>query len=387
MISPMQHYDAVIVGAGSMGMAAGSFLARQGVKTLLVDAFDPPHDKGSHHGDTRIIRHAYGEGRQYVPLALRAHQLWNELEQASGQRLLHQTGVLSVASAGSPFLDETIASAKEFSLPIQIMDAHEIQRNWPGITVPEDFTGCFETSSGVLFSEDCIRAYRKLAVDYGARVLVNTAVTDLVIEQHGAIIKTDEAAFTADKLIVCAGAWTGGIMSAIGLPLQPMRKTVAWFEAEEALFQSQKFPAFLFTLAEEQYYGFPSFNGSGVKIGRHDAGQPVDPEQPLLPFGSLPEDEGGMRHFLQTFMPKAAGVLKQGRVCKYTLTPDEHFIIDQHPNYSHVIIASGFSGHGFKFASVVGEILSQLVLHGKTEQDISCFSISRPAVQQPLSWL
>jgi N-methyl-L-tryptophan oxidase len=380
----MSHFDAIVIGAGTMGMAAGYFLAKNRVNTLLIDAFDPPHTNGSHHGDTRIIRHAYGEGRQYVPLVLRAHTLWRELEQECNRRLFHQTGVLSVGMQDSKFIHNVITSAQKFSLPLHVLTADEIHDQWPGISIPDGFVGCLETASGVLLSEECIRAYRRLAVEYGAKLLCNTRVNDITFLQNGVSIRTNEAYYTADKLIVCSGAWSGKIMFSLNLLLQPLRKVVAWFEANETLYNSNVFPAFIFDLKDEHYYGFPSFGGCGIKIGRHDGGQPVDPDQINREFGIYLEDERDVRRFLQSYMPYAAGKLKQGRVCLYTRTPDDHFIIDRHPEYSHVTIAAGFSGHGFKFASVVGEILCDLTIKGHTEHDISMFSIRRPSLKQKI---
>ncbi|WP_141432266.1 N-methyl-L-tryptophan oxidase [Bacillus sp. 03113] len=381
-----KHYDVIIVGAGSMGMAAGYYLAKQGINTLLVDSFDPPHVNGSHHGDTRIIRHAYGEGREYVPLAIRAQTLWYELEKEANQKVFHQTGVLGFGPKGSAFIDEAIASANEYSLQLEILQGTEIMERWPGITLPEDYLGCFEPASGVLFSEDCIRAYRKLAIESGATLLTNTQVEDIDIHESSSTIHTASGSYSADKLIISGGAWNKKILSSLklDLPLQPKRQTVGWFESDEALYQSSVFPAFFVDMPIGIYYGFPSFDGAGLKIGRHDFGQDIDPDTINREFGIYPEDEDYIRNFLKTHMPQAEGKINQGRVCMYTKTPDEHFIVDLHPEYSHVIIAAGFSGHGFKFASVIGEILSQLAKVGQTEHDISLFSLKRPVLQKNL---
>lgn len=381
-----KNYDVIIVGAGSMGMAAGYFLAKQGIDVLLVDAFDPPHVNGSHHGDTRIIRHAYGEGREYVPLALRAQTLWHELENEWNQKVFKQTGVLGFGPKGSAFIAEAIASANEYSLPLELLQSNEIMERWPGITLPDGYEGCFEPTSGVLFSEDCIRGYRQLAEKHGAALLTNTPVQNIDIYQNSAAIHTADGSFAADKLIISGGAWNKKLLAKLNLdlPLRPLRQTVAWFESDENLYQSNVFPAFFVDMPTGTYYGFPSFDGSGLKAGRHDIGQNIDPDTINRDFGIYPEDEGDIRTFLKTYMPQAEGKVKKGRVCMYTKTPDEHFIVDLHPEYSHVSIAAGFSGHGFKFSSAVGEILSQLAKDGHTEQDISLFSITRLALQKYL---
>ncbi|MGE5701151.1 MAG: N-methyl-L-tryptophan oxidase [Clostridia bacterium] len=373
-------YEVAIVGAGSMGMAAGYFLAKKGVKTLMIDAFDPPHAFGSHHGDTRIIRHAYGEGRQYVPLALRAQKLWRELEEEAGQRLFTQTGVLCVGAPDSAFLPEVKASAAHYSLPLEELNAEELMRRWPGITIPEDYVATFEPTSGVLFSEECIRAYRKLAVQAGATLLVNTPVEAVELSAGGVSIHAGGSRFTADKLIVSAGAWLGKVTASCGLslPLSPTRKAVGWFKADEQLYRPEHFPAFSFNLPNnESYYGFPNFGNEGVKIGRHDAGQPADPDTLNREFGAFSADEGDLRGALERFMPQAAGELVQGRVCMYTFTPDEHFVIDRHPEHAHVLLVGGTSGHGFKFSSAIGEALAELAHTGSCEHDLSLFSLSR----------
>lgn len=330
MMNNKKTYDVIIVGAGSMGMPAGYFLAREGFKTLLVDAFDPPHSSGSHHGDTRMIRHAYGEGRQYVPLVLRAQDLWYELEKETEQTIFQQTGVLGFGPSGSAFIDEAIASADKYSLPLEVLEAGEINKRWPGISLPAGYTGCFEPTSGILFSENCIRAYRQLALKYGAKLKMNTPVKDIEIYNDSVTIQTTEGSFTSEKLIISAGAWNSKILSKLGLdlPLQPKRQTVAWFSANETLYQSSTFPAFFADTATGQYYGFPSFGRSGVKIGRHDLGQKTDPDLINRQFGRHSEDEDHVRSFLQTYMPEAAGNLKRGAVCMYTKTPDDHFIVD-----------------------------------------------------------
>ncbi len=374
-----RQYDAIIVGAGSMGMAAGAYVARQGKKTLLVDAFDPPHTFGSHHGDTRIIRHAYGEGSQYVPLALRAQKLWEELQDESGLPLFSRTGVLCAGISGHSFLQEVVDSADQFSLPLEVLSADEIRYRWRGISVPDNFVGSYEPLSGVLFSEECIRAYRKMALANGAEIITNARVERMEIHAGGVIVETQSGRYSADALVLCAGAWANKLLAPLGLPLplQPTRKTVAWFEADDTLYHPDVFPAFTFNLEHEMYYGFPSFHGTGVKVGRHDAGLAVDPDAMNRDFGGYPEDEGEVRSFLNRHMPQAAGQLKQGKVCLYTLTPDHHFIIDRHPLHPHVVIAAGFSGHGFKFSSVVGEIAAEWISSGRTSHDVSMFSLQR----------
>src|SRR5690606_13092317 len=185
-----------------------------------------------------------------------------------------------------------------------------------------------------------------------------------------------------ERAIVSAGAWAGKLLSDLSLPLTPVRKTVGWFRCDERLYDSRRFPAFFFDFPEEQYYGFPSFEGSGVKVGRHDGGPPIDPDRCDRAFGGAPEDEGDLRRFLERTLPQAAGKRLRGSVCIYTRTPDEHFIIDRHPEDKRILIAAGLTGHGFKFSSALGEALAQWVTAGKPGLDLSLFSLDRPALRK-----
>ncbi|WP_066306790.1 N-methyl-L-tryptophan oxidase [Bacillus sp. FJAT-29814] len=372
------HYDVIVIGAGSMGMAAGYFLAKSGKRTLLLDSFNPPHNNGSHHGDTRIIRYAYGEGAEYVPLALKAQELWNDLEKATGKPLFLQTGVLNVGMEKTDFIQNIISSSQTYSLPLEVLTSDEVNKRWPGISLSNEYISCFEPTSGVLKPEECISAYRELAEQHGASIITNTRVKEIKAQNDGVAINTGNQTYYSDSLVVSAGAWSGELLSMLDLklPLQPIRKTFAWFEADERLYNHKDFPAFAFNTSKGLYYGFPSIDGSGLKVGRHDGGEQINPDQPMLGFGELAEDEADLVQFLNSNMPNSHH-LKYGKTCIYTLTPDENFIIDLHPAYSNIAIAAGFSGHGFKFSSAVGQILSELISSGKTEQDISLFAINR----------
>jgi N-methyl-L-tryptophan oxidase len=373
------HYEAIIVGAGSMGMATGYYLSKHGIKTLLLDRLNPPHDKGSHHGETRIIRHAYGEGSHYVPLVLRAQQLWEQLQEESDVQLFRQTGVLCAGAPGSSFVEEAVKSGRNSSLPIEYLSSEEIGYRWPGFSFPSGFAGCFESTSGILFSERCIAAFRKLGLENGMTLQPYTKVEKIELSSNGGIIKTGSDTYYADYIIVSAGAWSGKILNDLGLELAliPIRKTVSWVQCSDELYDFRLFPAYSVDLLDAHFYGFPSIDGSGMKIGRHDGGEPVDPDEILSPYGANPHDEEDIRQFLQNYMPLANGHLLKGRTCMYTLTPDEDFLLDQHPKFSHMFIAAGFSGHGFKFASVIGEVICQVISKGKSHFDLSRFSIRR----------
>jgi N-methyl-L-tryptophan oxidase len=372
------HYDVIIIGAGSMGMAAGYYLSKSGKKVLLLDSHNPPHSEGSHHGETRIIRHAYGEGEDYVALALRAQELWLELQNVTNKKLFLQTGVLNVGAPESEFIHNILISAESHSLPVEKLSSSEINHRWEGFSVPEGMIGCYEKNSGVLFSEACIEVYRELAIENGAHLKVNTKVIGVTAKENRVYIETETEKYTGGSLIVTAGKGTLKLLPSLEmeLPLQPVRKTFSWFESDEGLYHSNRFPAFAFEFQNTLFYGFPSIDGAGVKIGRHDGGQPLTQEDGLADFGSYTEDKDDVSGFAAKYF---SGDLehKIGKTCTYTNTPDEDFIIDQHPNYENVFLACGFSGHGFKFSSVVGEILCQLVTEGKTEYNLNPFSMKR----------
>jgi sarcosine oxidase/N-methyl-L-tryptophan oxidase len=375
-----RSFDALIIGAGSMGMAAGYYLSRLGNKVLLIDAGDPPHDQGAHHGGTRLIRHAYGEGAAYVPLALRAQQLWEDLEQETGTTLFARTGVVNIGAPDDPFLREVQLSAARHGLPLETLTGPEASRRWPAWRLTANHIVNFEPDAGVLFCERAIGAYRQLATALGATLRTNTRIAR--VECHGrdsvnVWTDTDEM-FSARDLIVCAGKSTRHLLAPLGLdvPVTRVRKSFAWFEPAADLFAPEHFPGFFVASEVGGYYGFPDLDGSGLKLGRHDSGEPVSADAALAPFGAEPSDLGDLQAFLQRYLP-GAGKLRVGRACEYDMTPDTHFIIDRVPACPNVHVATGFSGHGFKFASAIGEALAERVTQGTSRIDLSMFAHRR----------
>ncbi len=366
-----------MVGAGSMGMSAGYYLASKGLHTLLIDAFDPPHSEGSHHGEPRLIRHAYSGDPVYTKLAIGAHELWNEVEQLTGESLLVQSGVLNLADSNLFSYRERIAQVEELAVHTEWLDAAEIRYRWPGLHIPDWFAAMYEPAAGYLHSEQCVKAYRKLALDKGAELLTNTAVQKVKARKDSVTVYTHNEEYHAGAAILTAGAWFSTLSPFVQLPIRAVRKTVGWFETSSPAFDSGQFPGFTLNAREGSYYGFPSIGDNGLKIGRHDTGTSWLPGEPLASFGSYAEDEADLRHVLEKYMPEAAGRLKRGAVCKYEISPDENFIIDRHPVHPHVWVAGGFSGHGFKFSSVVGKLLADLIADGQTSYSIQPFSLAR----------
>lgn len=368
-------YDVIIVGAGSMGMAAGYYLAKAGKKVLMLDTYTPPHQEGSHHGDTRIIRYAYGEGASYVPFVKRAGELWQELETLADEHLFLQTGVVNIGEPTCAFIQNVKASAAFYGLALEYYSAAEAMNKWPGLSLPVNLVAYFEPTAGVLRVEACIRAYKKLALEAGASLQTNEKVLTI---QAGEMVQVQTAQniYKAKHLIVTAGAWATELLQTLGItiPVTPTRKTFAWFDADEQLYHDEVFPAYCFEFADSTYYGFPSIDGTGLKLGRHDGGEAINPNEPLRPFDEA--DSVDLQNFIDQFMPQD-GALKYGKTCKYSMTPDEDFIIDFLPEHQNIIIAAGFSGHGFKFSSAVGEVLADLIIDGKSKQDLTTFQLSR----------
>lgn len=373
------HYDYIVVGAGSMGMAAGYFLAKESKSVLLLDAFEPPHSRGSHHGETRLIRLAYGEGERYVPFVLRAYELWQELADLSNQVIFQSTGILNFTPKNDPFINNVKSSAERYGLPLEHLTANDVNRRWDGIRLGAHMEACYEPTSGVLMSENVIEAYYQLAIKEGATFIGNSRVVHIEPNNEIVHVTTEHGeVYTANSIIVSVGAWAKKLVEQmnITLPVTPIRKVFAWYEADEELYGDHVFPGFIYTNKDLTYYGFPSIDGAGLKVGRHDAGEPINPDDPLASFGAQQGDREDLDEFLTTFMP-GVGSLTYGKTCMYTMTPDSDFIIDTLPGYPNMVIAAGFSGHGFKFASAVGEALKDLALQKGTKVDLDSFSLDR----------
>ena len=371
-------YDVVIIGGGSMGIATAYYLAKAEQKVLVVDQFTVPNIYGSHHGETRILRLGYGNGGTYVPLVKESLALWKELEEETGRTLYNQTGAISVGYPGSDFVKETIDSSIQYDLEYEELDAKSLMERWPGITVPDDYVACYDPNSGFLYSEECILAYKEECEKLGVTILENQRVLDLQITDKEVTVLTADTTFVARKAVVTAGAWIPKLLPDLELDIKPLRKTFGWFETSEENLYGSQFPCYVFDTHDVgHYYGFPDFNGKGLKIGRMDLGEVVNPDELNRDFDSTPKEEADLRSFLSRYMPQANGHLNAGKVCLFSMTPDEDFIIDFHPQHENVLIAGGFSGHGFKFASAIGKTLCELAVQGVSHQDISFLSLNR----------
>jgi len=367
-------YDLIVVGSGSVGSAAGYYATRAGLKVLMIDSAMPPHNAGSHHGETRLIRHAYGEGARYVPMLLRAQTLWDELAEVSEEKVFHRSGVLNVGPENSEFIANVKNSAETYDLTTQNMDAEEIRTKWPLFTLPDGYCGVFEPNSGYLQSEIAISAYIRLAREAGCAQLFNCPVDSIEWLEDGVAVSTADGVYRGAKLAVTAGTWVTKILPE--LPVRPLRKVFAWFHADGRYSEENHFPAFtLETLQGDQYYGFPSVKDA-LKLGKHNGGQWITEPQERKPYGGFSQDGTESFNFFRHFLP-GVGVNLRGASCTYDMTEDEDFIIDTLPGRDNTLVISGLSGHGFKFASVLGEIVTQFANNLPISFNLQPFSLSR----------
>jgi sarcosine oxidase len=369
--------DVVVVGLGAMGSAAAWQLARRGRRVLGFDRFSPPHTLGSSHGRTRIIREAYFEHPCYVPLLRRAYEAWAELERDSGRRLLVPTGGLMAGPADGELVAGARRSAVEHGVSHEMLTAADIRRRFPGFVPPDDVVGLLEMRAGMLFPEDCIEAALGLARRHGADLRTDEPVVTWGADGDGAWVTSRGGTYRAGRLILSAGSWMPGLLGRWGRPLSVERQVVHWFEParDPELFGPARCPVAVW---EEPggsvFYTLPDV-GDGLKAGIHHDGETTDPDR--VRREPTAEDEQAIRRKLERIMPAACGRVREARVCLYTNTADRHFLIDRHPDHAQVIVASPCSGHGFKFASVVGEILADLATDDRTRFDLSPFALSR----------
>jgi len=354
----METFDCIVAGVGGAGSAALYHLASRGVKVLGLDRFAPGHDRGSSHGDTRIIRMAYFEHPDYVPLLKRAHQLWDELEKARGEKLRFETGLLQAGPAGGFIVEGVLKSAREYDLAVEELSAVAAAARFPGFKLDDPMATVYEKQAGYLLVENCVRAHAEEAIRHGARLETGISIRDWREGADGIIVNTDQGSFSAKNLIITPGAWAPGLLEKIGKPLEVRKKHLYWFKCRRERYRdSAGFPGFVFETAEGFFYGFPSIDGESIKVARHSGGEGV--EDPLdIDRGLDEEDIRAVRDFLSRYLPAVEHDLLRHEVCFYTCTPDDHFILDHYPGSERVVFAAGLSGHGFKFTSVLGEILA-----------------------------
>ena len=374
----MDQYDAIVIGVGGMGSAALFHLARRGWKVLGLERYDVPHEMGSSHGYSRMIRYTLQEHPSYVPLVRRAYELWRNLENASREQLLVTTGSIRAGYEEGPYFRGAVEACETHQIPYQVLTGPETNRRFPGYQFDEDIFAVYQADGGFLVPERCIVNHVLGAIDAGAAVHGREPVLEWEPVGEGVTVRTGRATYGASRLVVCAGAWASQVAPVLAQHTWVERQVLAWFQPERPnLFRPDTFPVFGTFVDEGRFYGFPAHGVPGFKVGRsHHLEQQVDdPNQ--LDREIHPEDEALLRDFTSRYFPLAAGPVLSLKTCMFTNSPDEHFILDVHPEYPQVSLAAGFSGHGFKFASVIGEIMADLAQQGTTNHDLSLFRLSR----------
>ena len=373
----MAGFHVAVIGLGATGGAALYHLARRGLRAVGIEQFTPGHDRGSSHGETRIIRLSYFEHPSYVPLVRAAIPLWRALEREAGQSLLQVTGIVELGAPEGELIVGTLRAAREHALPHEVLDATAVTRRFPALRVPADFVGVFQPDGGILAAEPAVRAHAALAEAAGAELRTGEAVRALESSPDGVRIVTDRGAIVADQAIVAAGPWVKALLPGLSVPIRVTRQVMGWFApTDPTLFTPERCPAFMIETASGIFYGFPAGPKPGIKFAKHGhVNEAVDPAASVRPPSG--SDETLLRGALAAHVPAANGRVLDARTCLYTMAPDGDFILDRLPGAPAVLVASPCSGHGFKFAPVIGEILADLATAGATRHDISRFRLSR----------
>ncbi|CAN5593512.1 N-methyl-L-tryptophan oxidase [soil metagenome] len=372
------RYDVVVVGLGAMGSAILAHCARRGASVLGLEQFARGHDLGSSQGKSRMIRKAYFEDPAYVPLLLRAYDLWRELEHRTGRELLQITGLLMVGHEAAEIITGAQRAAREHDLPLESLTTREIRTRYPMLRVQDDEIGAFEPDGGVLDPERCVQAHLDEASHAGAQMRFGSALENWEVTGDGVVVRlADGDSIESRSLVLSLGPWFQETLGKLGVTIRVQRNVQAWFEPATDVYNAGRFPAFLLDRAglPAPLYGFPDF-GDGVKVAFHAHGDLTDAAH-LVREIDFARDIAPIVSALDKWMPGASATFRAARPCPYTLTPDSHFVVDRHPAHPGLILCGGFSGHGFKFAPVIGEICADLALGSRSRHNIGFLSLRR----------
>ncbi len=372
-----QRHDVIVVGVGGMGAATAYHLAERGLDVLGVERYDVPHAMGSSHGISRIIRKPQYEDPAYVPLVERAYDLWRDLEAKTGRDLLFITGGIDAGPPGSEVLEGSLESCAAHDLEHEVLSAETVNERFPGYDLPADHRAVYQPDGGFLVPERCIVAHVEAAHAAGATIRAREPVHEYRHLDDGVRVETSKGTYEADRLVVTAGAWAAKLLPALEGLAVPERQVLAWLQpTEPTAFDADRFPVFIHEADDGHYYGFPRHDVPGFKFGKFNhREETVDPDG----FDRDPEpaDEELLRSYADRYFPTGAGPTMQLTTCLFTNTPDNHFILGRLPDEPRVTVGAGFSGHGFKFASVIGEILADLTITGETDHEIGLFDPAR----------
>jgi sarcosine oxidase len=370
-------FDVAVVGLGAMGSAALFHLAQRGSRVIGVERFTPGHDRGSSHGESRAIRLGYSEHPSYVPLVRRAFENWRQLERLSGETVLTTTGILEVGRPGSAMVAGSLVACRLHDLDFELLDGGKVGRRFPAFDLPADYTAVWQPEGGLLRPDLANVAHLRLAEAAGASILTEQRAVAIEPLGSGIRIVLEGRTIEAAAVIVSAGPWIADLVPELRRQLTLTRQVICWYQPKRPeLFALGALPVFMIEGEDDLIYGFPDFAGTGFKCASHyGSGRIEHADQARQDAG--PPDEERTRRFLDRYMPAGAGALKAMKTCLYTMTQDEDFIIDALPVDERIVVASACSGHGYKFASVIGEILADLATTGRTPHDIGRFAIAR----------
>jgi len=381
----MIHYDVAVIGVGAMGSASLYQLSKKGLKIIGIDSFAPPHNQGSSHGESRIIRQAIGEGKHYVPLAMRSYEIWQEIEQYTGQRLLNYTGGLVLASKDQAdgFFSTTLKAAQDYGIKHEVLDYKVIKERFKEFNVSKDIVGYYEHKAGFVVPEECVGHQIALAKERGAEVRFNEVVTKIERKNGHIVVQTNQHQYTASKVIISNGPWIQNLIPDWSQDIFSVyRQVLYWFEIlDDRSFHPSRFPIFIWKLSEgvEGIYGFPAIHGQkgGIKIAAHAMPEPTSPDLLNRQVSDQEKEEFYQKYVMPYFSALIGPHCIKAVVCPYTMTPDENFIIDFLPECEDILVVSCCSGHGFKHSAAIGEITAECVLGNVDMKNLNHFSLKR----------
>lgn len=370
-------HDAIVVGVGGVGSAATYHLARRGLDVLGLERFDVPHAKGSSHGVTRIIRKAYYERPEYLPLLERSYDLWRDLEGDYPRDLLCVTGSVAAGPPGSDKVEGALETCRTYDLDHEVLTGAELGERYPGYSLPSDYRAVVQPEGGFLDAEQCVVAHVEAAHREGATIRARERVLDWTATGDGVTVETDKGQYAADTLVVAAGAWAAKLLPFLEGAAVPERQVLGWFQpARPGQFAPGSFPVFSMTCEEGYFYGTPVYGVPGFKVGKfHHLEETVDPDR--MEREPNAADERVLRAFVEDYFPAAAGPTMGLEACLFTNSPDGDFVVDRHPAHPPVVVAAGFSGHGFKMTPAIGELVADLVVDGESELPSAMFGVDR----------
>lgn len=381
----MKQFDVIVIGQGSMGSAATYYLARRGTKVLGLEQFQIPHAHGSHTGQSRLIRKAYFEHPNYVPLLQYAYDNWAKLEQVAGRQLFYRTGLLYHGASDSDLIKGVLASSEKYHILVKQYTQEERDAQHPNFQLSDTYQSLFEADAGFILPEKTIATYYELALKAGATIQSQEAVLNWEDKGDKILVHTDKASYQTQKLVIAAGAWASKLLLQLAPKLQVTQQSLFWLKPRDwEAFSLRNFPCWCLTPEGEEglFYGFPilpqqRFDGQvGLKIAYHAPEQAIDISQARPPVTTAAYKR--IQDLCQSFLPDAFESILACQTCLYTYSENEDFIIDHLPNTDRkVTIACGFSGHGFKFVPMVGAVLADLALEGKTDAPIEFLSVGR----------